>query len=93
MSKKCIMDDSGNRVGNNIGSDFCAATSAHGFSHLSSSKSVVTKSVWIFVLMIATAGLSFHLYGLVSSYLEYNYFTSVTHQASEPLQVLCLPLP
>ena len=72
-----------------LASDFCLHTSVHGVSHIVLSYHVAKKIGWTVILGGILAGSSFHLAALISSYLEYNYYTSITHDAGKPLKVNC----
>ena len=67
--------------------DFCLTTSAHGVNHVISAKDLVKKAAWILILSGVMIGCSFHLYELISSYLDYHYYTSITNEAAVPLKV------
>ncbi len=60
-------------------------TTAHGFSYLGApSKSV--RICWIVILILAFLLGAFHLYSLVSEYLQYGYHESrVTNTKATPL--------
>ena len=70
-----------------LASEYCLSTSAHGVSHLKSSSNVVKKIGWIFILCGVLVGSSYHILMLIFSYLQYNYYTSVTLDAGKTLQV------
>ncbi len=56
--------------------EFCTTISAHGFSYLATS-SRTTKFTWLIILLLAFVFGVFHLYFLVSQYLNYDYHESI----------------
>ena len=56
--------------------EFCTTISAHGFSYLATS-SRTKKFTWITILILAFVFGVFHLYFLVSQYLNYDYHESI----------------
>ncbi len=68
-------------------SEYCRSTSAHGIGHIVSTSQSVKKVGWILILCGVLTGSSYHIYVLISSYLEYNYYTSVTVDPEKPLIV------
>ena len=69
--------------------EFFSNTSAHGFSHIVSSKHLCKKILWIFIVLGVFCCSCIHLHSIVSAYLEYNYYTSISNTADtqEPLKV------
>ncbi len=70
-----------------IVSEYCRSTSAHGIGYIVSSSHTVKKIGWILILCGVLTGSSYHIYVLISSYLEYNYYTSITVDTDKPLMV------
>ncbi len=70
--------------------EYCNNTSAHGISYIVSSSNTIKKVGWIIILCGVLAGSSYHIYALISSYLEYNYYTSITLDTGKPLVVILL---
>ncbi len=73
---------------NELTLDYCRNTTAHGISHIVTSSHAVKKVGWILILCGVLGGSSYHIYALISSYLEYNYYTSVTLDTGKPLVVI-----
>ncbi len=74
-----------------LAAEYCLNTSAHGVSYIVSSTHVATKVGWIFILSGVLIGSSYHILVLILSYLEYNYYTSVTLDTGQTVKVT-LPL-
>ncbi len=70
-----------------LASEYCRSTSAHGIVYIVSSSQTVKKVGWIVILCGVLTGSSYHIYVLISSYLEYNYYTSITVDTDKPLMV------
>ena len=51
--------------------EFCTHTTIHGVSFLTIQKYRILKFFWIIIVILEFTGLSFHLYSIISSYLEY----------------------
>ena len=51
--------------------DYCDHTTVHGLSFLSRQNSTSFKVFWSFIVCISFAGLTFHLYNIIDSYLQY----------------------
>ena len=71
-----------------LASEYCLSTSAHGVSHIVSSTHTIKKVGWILILSGVLVGCSYHISVLILSYLEYNYYTSITLDPEKPLTVL-----
>ena len=71
-----------------LASEYCTKTSAHGVSYIISSSNSVKKVGWILILCGVLVGGSYHIFALISSYLEYNYYTSITLDARKTLTVI-----
>ncbi len=71
------------------GAEFCSSTSAHGFSHIVSSKHLRHKVLWSSILLGVFGCTCYHLYSIVSAYLDYTYYTSISNadNTEEPLKV------
>ncbi len=69
-----------------IWSEFCSKTSVHGLQYLSRGKHISYRIIWSIILTGVFVGSGFHLYKLISSYLRYNYYTSITMEG-ESLKV------
>ncbi len=59
--------------------------SLHGINHIMSSSSKLFKVCWICLLFAATSAFGIHLYSLIRSYLKYEYFEKVEHDAKGTL--------
>ncbi len=71
----------------NLASEYCKNTSAHGVHYVVSSSNAAKKVGWILILCGVLVGSSYHISQLISCYLEYNYYTSITLDARKPLTV------
>ncbi len=58
--------------------EYCTKTTAHGLQHISEGKHTPYRVIWGLILIGILAGSCFHLSKMISSYLEYNYYTSIT---------------
>ena len=70
-----------------LASEYCLTTSAHGVRYIVSSSNTVRKVGWILILCGVLVGSSYHILALILSYLEYNYYTSVTLDPGKPIMV------
>ena len=70
-----------------LASEYCLSTSAHGVRNIMSSAHVAKKVGWIFILCGVLVGSTYHILMLILSYIEYNYYTSVTVDAGKTLKV------
>ncbi len=70
-----------------LASQYCLHTSARGVGYIVSSSHVAKKGGWILILSGVLVGSSYHLIMLIFSYLEYNYYTSLTLDAGKTLKV------
>ncbi len=70
--------------------EYCASTSLHGVRYIVSSHHTMKKVGWILILGGVLVGSSYHISVLISSCLEYNYYTSVTLDTRKPLTVKTL---
>ncbi len=68
-------------------SEYCLSTSAHGVSYIISSPHIIKKVGWIIILCGILVGSGYHISVLITSYLEYNFYTSVTLDTGQPLTV------
>ncbi len=75
-----------------LASEYCSNTTAHGISHIAKSSHTVKKVGWILILCGVLGGSSYHIYALISSYLEYKYYTSITVDAGKPLEVIMISI-
>ncbi len=80
-SKSCTVEKEAN-----ILNEFCLDTTAHGFQHVTRGKHISYRIMWGLILVAVFGGSGYHLYELISSYLRYNYYTSITVDA-ETLKV------
>ncbi len=62
--------------------EFCATTSAHGFTYLAKSSRTV-RLCWVLILFFAFSFGIFHLYILISEYLKYDYHESIVINSEE----------
>ncbi len=70
----------------NVSTDFCTNSTAHGVQHLSvKEKSFPKMFFWSLIFIATVMGSSMHLYFLVSSYLEYNYYESIMNNMEKAL--------
>ena len=53
----------------------------------SSARCVTEKIFWICIGTVATSGAAYHLYTIICTYMEHNYYTSITNDVYQPLQV------
>ncbi len=70
-----------------LASEYCKNSSAHGVHYVVSSSNTAKKLGWMLILCGVLAGSSYHIFELISSYLEYNYYTSITLDTRKPLTV------
>ncbi len=75
-----------------LASEYCLQTSAHGVSNVVSSTHVAQKVGWIIILCGVLFGSSYHILSMLLSYLEYNFYTSVTLDREKPLMVRMLKI-
>ena len=70
----------------NVSTDFCTNSTAHGVQHLSvKEKSFPKMFFWSLIFIATVMGSGMHLYFLVSSYLEYNYYETITNDMEKAL--------
>ncbi len=72
-----------------VSSDFCATSTAHGVQHLhlSTNGNQFHKLIfWSAVFFATIGGSSFHLYSLITAYLDYEYYETTTSDAKIRLQ-------
>ncbi len=67
--------------------EFCSNSSIPGINHISSAKTVISTFFWISISVLITCGASFHLFHLICTYTEHNYYTSITNDKDQLLQV------
>ncbi len=81
-----------------VSKDFCTYSTSHGVHHLSArEKFTPALFFWGLVFIVTIVGSSVHLYSLVLTYLEYDYYELITHDSEESLQFphvsICDPNP
>ncbi len=70
-----------------VSSEFCATSTAHGVQHLVTDGKQFQKLIFWGTIFIATiGGSSFHLYSLITAYLDYEYYETTTSDAKVSLQ-------
>ncbi len=78
--------------------DFCEDSSFPAVQHLSGNEKSTTRVLfWSIIAIVTLLGSVFHIYSLVSAYLEYDYYELITHDSEEGLQLphvtICDPYP
>ena len=74
VNNKCYNSEQLEKILN----EYCVKTTAHGLQHISEGKHTSYRVIWGLILIAILAGTCFHLSQMISSYLEYNYYTSIT---------------
>ena len=79
-----------------VSTEFCTNLTAHGVQHLSvKGKSLPKMFFWSMVFVLTIAGSCTHLYFLVYSYLQYNFYETVTNDNEQtplfPHVTICDP--
>lgn len=75
--------EEGKMIMKKIFTDFASESTLHGIGHISNAKSLPLRLTWACFVFLAVAGLSYSMWGLLSAYLEYGYYETVTQDRNE----------
>ena len=67
--------------------EFTKNSSSPSLSRVSTARCLTEKIFWMCIGITATVGAAYHLYTIICTYVEHNYYTSITNDFEEPLQV------
>ncbi len=67
--------------------EFSAKSSLPSLNQVSSARRLPEKVFWLCIGITATSAATYHLYTLICTYMEHNYYTSITNDFDQPLQV------
>ncbi len=67
--------------------EFAKNSSSPSLSRVSTARHLTEKIFWMCIGITATIGAAYHLYTIICTYMEHNYYTSITNDFEEPLQV------
>ncbi len=67
--------------------EFSAKSSLPSLNQVSTVKSQTEKLFWLCIGITASSAATYHLYTLIRTYMKHNYYTSITNDFDQPLQV------
>ncbi len=67
--------------------EFAEKSSSPSLTHVSTARCLAGRIFWICIAIGATSGVAYHLYKIISTYMEHNYYTSITNDFEQPLKV------
>ncbi len=67
--------------------EFAKNSSSPGLSRVSTARHLTEKLFWMCIGITATVGAAYHLYTIICTYMKHNYYTSITNDFEEPLEV------
>ncbi len=70
-----------------IWTEFAAKGSLPGMAHVSTARCIAVRIFWICIGVIVTFGAAYHLYTIIWMYMQYNYYTSISNDFDQPLEV------
>ncbi|KAK6166855.1 hypothetical protein SNE40_023466 [Patella caerulea] len=76
MSSPATIDKTPWRI-SKIGNRFAERTSMQGIAYITSSKTLYGKAAWIFLLLVTSGAMVFHLYYLTKTYMQFEKTTSI----------------
>ncbi len=67
--------------------EFAKNSSSPSLSRVSTARGITEKIFWMCIGITATVGAAYHLYTIICTYMQHNYYTSITNDFEEPLEV------